>query len=312
MIHFRSWLLWVALVNLLSGCFSHYGQAAEAWVTRAVVAPGLEQRLFFSSLAGTQVSYHVYRPEAYNREEKRAFPVIYWLHGYRGGVKELPRLVKYFDWAMRSGKMPAALVVFPNGLSHSMWCNSKDGRVPMESVFINELIPQVDANFRTIRTRSGRLLEGFSMGGYGAARLGFKYADQFGAVSILGAGPLQREFSIADGPREMAQARSQTLRFIYGDDQSYFRQQSPWMLAEKNAEALRSGHVRLRIVVGERDEMYPPNRIFSSHLSQLRIPHDFVVMPDVGHNPLALFKAYGDENWSFYQAALGARLSNLR
>ena len=312
MIHFRSWLLWVALANLLSGCFSHYGQAAEAWVTRAVVAPGLEQRLFFSSLAGTQVSYHVYRPEAYNREEKRVFPVIYWLHGYRGGVKELPRLVKYFDWAMRSGKIPAALVVFPNGLSHSMWCNSKDGRVPMESVFINELIPQVDATFRTIRTRSGRLLEGFSMGGYGAARLGFKYADQFGAISILGAGPLQREFSIADGPREMAQARSQTLRFIYGDDQSYFRQQSPWMLAEKNAEALRSGHVRLRIVVGERDEMYPPNRVFSSHLSQLRIPHDFVVMPGVGHNPLALFKAYGNENWSFYQAALGVRLSTLR
>lgn len=312
MIHFRSWLLWVALANLLSGCFANYGQAAETWVTRAVVAPGLEQRLFFSSLAGTQVSYHIYRPEAYHREEKRAFPVIYWLHGYRGGVKELPRLVKYFDWAMRSGKIPAALVVFPNGLSHSMWCNSKDGRVPMESVFINELIPQVDATFRTIRTRSGRLLEGFSMGGYGAARLGFKYADQFGAVSVLGAGPLQREFSIADGPREMAQARSQTLRFIYGDDQSYFRQQSPWMLAEKNAEALRSGHVRLRIVVGERDAMYPPNRIFSSHLSQLRIPHDFVVIPGVGHNPLALFRAYGDENWSFYQAALGVRLSTLR
>ena len=312
MIHFRSWLLWVVLANLLSGCFSHYGQAAETWVTRAVVAPGLEQRLFFSSLAGTQVSYHVYRPEAYNREEKRAFPVIYWLHGYGGGMNALPRLVKYFDWAMRSGKMPAALVVFPNGLSHSMWCNSKDGRVPMESVFINELIPQVDTTFRTIRARSGRLLEGFSMGGYGAARLGFKYADQFGAVSILGAGPLQKEFSVEDGPRSKAQARYTTLKYVYGDDPSYFKQKSPWVLAEKNAEVLRSGYVRLRIVVGERDEMYPPNRVFSSHLSQLRIPHDFVVMPGVGHNPLALFRAYGDENWSFYQAALGVRLSTLR
>ncbi len=312
MIHFRSWLLWVALANLLSGCFSHYGQATEAWVTPTVTVPGLEQRLFFSSLVGTQVSYHVYIPAAYDHDKKRAFPVIYWLHGYGGGTNALPRLVEYFDWAMRSGKIPAALVVFPNGLSHSMWCNSKDGQVPMESVFINELIPQVDATFRTIRTRSGRLLEGFSMGGYGAARLGFKYADQFGAVSILGAGPMQKKFSVEDGPQEMAQARSQTLRFIYGDDQSYFKQQSPRMLAEKNAEVLRNGHVRLRIVVGERDEMYPPNREFSSHLSQLRIPHDFVVMPGVGHNPLALFRAYGNENWSFYQAALGVRLSTLR
>lgn len=311
MICCRSWffLVWVAVISLLTGFFPGHGQAAEAWVTRSVSAPGLEQRLFFSKFAGTQVSYHIYKPDIYDKEKQRVFPVIYWLHGYRGGVKELPRLVQYFDWAMRSGRIPAALVVFPNGLSHSMWCNSRDGQVPMESILIKELIPQVDANFRTIRTRLGRLLEGFSMGGYGAARLGIKYPDQFGAVSVLGAGPMQKEFSVSDGPANMAEARYQTLKSIYGDDQAYFRRQSPWSLAEENAEVLRKGQIRLRIVVGNRDEMYPPNHGFSSHLSRLKIPHDFIVIPGVGHNPLALFRAYGSENWSFYQAALNPRLS---
>lgn len=297
------------LVSLLIGFLSRNGQAEEVWVTRAVAAPGLEQRVFFSALVGKKVSYHIYKPNIYNLEKQRSFPVIYWLHGYRSGVNGLPRLVEYFDWAMRSGKIPMALVVFPNGLTHSMWCNSKDGRIPMESVIMEELIPQVDASFRTIPTRSGRLLEGFSMGGYGAARLGFKYADKFSAISILGAGPMQEGFTVESGPRKNAEARFLTLRIVYGDDQSYFRQQSPRALAEKNADFLRKGNVRLRILVGDMDEMYPPNQSFSSHLSRLRIPHDFIILPGVGHDPLALLRAYGRENWSFYQEALAPRLS---
>ena len=319
MINLHWCLLSFALASLLIGGFSRYGQTegiwygqTDTWVTQAVIVPQLEQHIFFSPRARTQVSYHVYIPEAYHSDETRSFPVIYWLHGYRGGVKYLPQVVEYFDSAMRSGKMPPALVVFPNGLAESMWCDSKDGRIPMESVVIEELIPQVDSTFRTIPVRPGRILEGFSMGGYGAARLGFKYADKFGAVSILGAGPMQRQLDVEDGPTGMAEARLRAMRLVYGDDQSYFNAQSPWALAQKYANNLRNKNLMIRILVGEHDDMLPPNREFSSYLSRLGIHHDFLVLPKVGHNPLALLKAYGDTNWLFYQKAFSARLVGLR
>jgi endo-1,4-beta-xylanase len=64
-----------------------------------------------------------------------------------------------------------------------MYVDWKDGSAPMETIIVKELVPHIDATYRTIATREGRLLDGYSMGGYGAARLGFKYHDLFLAVA---------------------------------------------------------------------------------------------------------------------------------
>jgi S-formylglutathione hydrolase FrmB len=41
--------------------------------------------------------------------------------------------------------------------------------------------------------RDSRAIEGYSMGGFGAAHFGFKYPDLFGAVSIMAGALLDRE-----------------------------------------------------------------------------------------------------------------------
>src|SRR5439155_2864928 len=138
-----------------------------------------------SSAAGANVSYFIYTPEAYDTAKEQRFPVLYWLHGSGGGLAGVPRLVSHFDGAIRAGKIPPMLVVLPNGLASSMWCDSKDGKVPMETIVLKELLPVIDATYRTIATREGRILEGFSMGGYGAAHLGFKHPELFATISIL-------------------------------------------------------------------------------------------------------------------------------
>jgi S-formylglutathione hydrolase FrmB len=283
-------------------------QAAPEWVTPAVRAPHLVQRLFHSAAAKTDVSYHIYIPDSYEADPARRFPVIYWLHGHGGGVQALPQIVEYFDRAMRLGKIPPALVVFPNGMPESMWCNSKDGAVPMETVVIDELVPQVDAAWRTIPSRAGRLIEGFSMGGYGAARLGMKYPALFGAISLLGAGPMQREFHASVGPRNLAADRARILEQVYGGDQAYFQALNPWALAEQQADVLR-GRTRLRIAVGDQDAMQGPNQDFAAHVLRLRIPHTFHLVPNVAHQPLRLLQALGDANWDFYRAVLSGTLS---
>ncbi|MBM3888934.1 MAG: esterase family protein [Verrucomicrobia bacterium] len=276
-------------------------EALPAWVTAAVRAPRVEFRTFDSAAAKTKVSYHIYTQEVYDTEKERRFPVLYWLHGTGGGLAGVPKLAAHFDVAIRAGKTPPMLVVFPNGLATSMWCDSKDGRVPMETVVVKELVPHVDATFRTVASREGRLVEGFSMGGYGAARLGFKFPEVFGAVSILAAGPLDLEFK---GPRATGNPaeRERILKETFGGDLDYYRAQSPITIVEKNADAVR-GKVRVRMAVGAQDNTGPLNRAYSEHLRKLGIEHTFTAVPGVDHNPMALLNAIGEANWEFYRKA---------
>jgi len=273
-------------------------------VTQAVRAPHLSQHRFYSAAAKAEVSFHIYIPDLYEKDQARRFPVIYWLHGHGGGIQAMPQVVGYFDRAMREGRMPPALVVFPNGMPESMWCNSKDGLVPMETAVIDELVPYVDATWRTIASRAGRLIEGFSMGGYGAARLGMTYPELFSAISTLGAGPMQVEFTAAVGPRNLAADRARIFQSVYGSDQARFRALSPWTLAEQQADALR-GRSLLRIVVRNHDVMQGPNQDFAAHLPDWHVPHTLLVVPNVAHQPLRLLQALGDANWDFYRTALG-------
>jgi len=226
--------------------------------------------------------------------------VLYWLHGTGGGVLGISPLAERFNAAMRAGTIPPLLIVFPNGLPAGMWCDSKDGQTPVETLVIKELLPHIDTTYRTIAGREGRIIEGFSMGGYGAARLGFKYHDKFSAVSILAGGPLDLQFQ---GPRAAAnpEERERIFQAVYGGDLGYFKAQSPWVLAEQNAAAARD-KLRVRQVVGERDFTVALNRDFDAQLTRLKIPHAFVVLPKVSHDALAIFDALGEKNWAFYRA----------
>lgn len=274
--------------------------APPVWVTPAVEAPRVTQRTFESRAAGTTVSWFVYVPAVYDSTPDRRFPVLYWLHGTGGGLHGVAPVAARFDAAIRAGLVPPMLVVFPNGLQTSMWVDSKDGRVPMETLVVRELVPLVDATYRTIAAREARILEGFSMGGYGAARLGFKYPGLFGAVSVLAGGPLQREFTFA--PRASEEMRRRVLETTYGGDMAYFREQSPWALAERNAAALRGA--RLRVVVGARDTMLAVTREFAAHLERLGVPHTFDVVDGVDHEALPLLRGLGERCWNWYREAL--------
>ena len=91
---------------------------------------------------------------------------------------------------------------------------------------------------------------------------------------------------------------------VFSNDEDYFLAQSPWRLAEQHADTLRAT-TRVRQVIGDRDETFAFNRDFDLHLTRLRIPHTFTVLPGIGHNPVAVLTALGDANWGFYRAAEG-------
>ena len=271
---------------------------------KPVPPPSLaEKHAFVSTAMNTDINYHLYLPTSYDTETHVQFPVVYWLHGSGGfppGVINM--LSKRFHSAIKAGKIPPVIVVFPDGQGQSMWLDSKDGKVPMEHVVIQELVPHIDSKLRTVASARGRIIEGGSMGGYGAARFGFKYPQMFGAISMLNPGPMQEVLDPNDAPIVGAAGAQAVLDRVFSNDLDYFRSQSPWVLAE--SYAANQDRVLMRMIIGEMDPTVETNRGFSARLTDLGIPHTLRVLPGVNHSPRTLFPALGDSYWEFFRLFL--------
>ncbi|AQQ10191.1 Endo-1,4-beta-xylanase Z precursor [Sedimentisphaera cyanobacteriorum] len=309
-------ILFVILLQLALSAGSGRNEVCIEWVSKALKAEGLEHKTFQSDIIEGEASFHIYLPKQYYQSPEKRLPVMYWLHGsggkpsqdYRAGGGRGPAAIsKHFGTAMQEGKIPPMIIVYPNGLRKGMWVDSKDGKTPVESLVIKELIPHIDKNFRTIADNSGRLIAGHSAGGYGAARLGFKYPELFCAVSMRGAGPLQEVFVPERGPEGNARTRGRVLRKIYGSDQEYFKRLSPLYLAEKNAEKIRK-NLQIRQIIGEKDYCLPANIEFHRHLEALDIPHEFTILDSVKHDTHQLMQVLGESSsyWQFYRSVFGS------
>ncbi|MFM7056375.1 MAG: alpha/beta hydrolase-fold protein [Planctomycetota bacterium] len=281
--------------------------ADRGWITRKIEAPRVSFHTFQSASAKTGVSYHLYTPEIHGQDKDRRFPVVYWLHGSRGGLAGIPQVARLFDAAIQAGKTPPCLVVFVNGLVEGMYVDWKDGSAPVETIIVRELVPHIDATYRTVAAREGRVLDGYSMGGYGAARLGFKFPELFRGISIMGGGPLQAE--LIQAPRAGRKRAAEVLQQVYGGDQEYFRNVSPRRIAEQNAEVISRGSL-IRHVCGDQDETFAVNREFHEHLERLGIPHTWTVLEGVDHDPMATLAKLGDDHWTFYRSVFGGDVAS--
>jgi len=288
----------------IAAFFQHTPQP-NPWIPPLARGAGLVRHTYASAAAGTEVGYHVYLPPDYGNEPGRRYPVVYWLHGSGGG--EPAPVAARFDAAIRRGLCPPCLVVFPHGLPNGMWCDSVDGKSPVETIVTGELVPRIDRLFATDARRERRLLEGFSMGGYGALRLAFRHREVFGAASSLAGGPLQQHFDHA--PRASEGRRREVLAAVYGGDHEVYVRQSPWRLAEQHRAELQpavvQGALYLRLVVGAEDETLPANRALHQHLQGLGIGHEYVELPRIRHDAPALLQALGPGMWAFHRQALG-------
>jgi len=186
------------------------------------------------------------------------------------------------------------LIVFVNGIRNSFYCDSADGKVPVETVIVKDLIPHIDATYRTLASRGSRIIEGFSMGGFGAAHLGFKYPELFGAVSII-------DGALVD-LNTMQTRHAEIYQRIFGGSPERFAADNPRELASKNQDAIR-GKTKIRFAVGA---LVPGNRSFHEQLTDLKLDHDYDLF-DVGHNHVAIYDSLGDKNWDFYRRVLSNR-----
>jgi enterochelin esterase-like enzyme len=151
--------------------------------SNAALAGTLEHREFESATLGRTYAYEIYLPDGY-AESRLRYPVLYLLHGSGGSETdwvEKGELRATADRLIAEGAIPPAIVVMPGGRSWWIDGHNEAG----ETAFLEDLMPEVADRWRTIESRSGRLVAGLSAGGYGATNLALSYPERFAAAAAL-------------------------------------------------------------------------------------------------------------------------------
>lgn len=132
------------------------------------------------ALKGT-TRLRVILPTGYAEHPERRYPVLYLLHGafddYRSWVDK--------GAAENASEPYQMIVVMPDGGTFGWYANHVNNGPQWESFHIGELIPWVDATFRTKPQRSERAIAGLSMGGHGTAAYSGRHPDLFAAAEAF-------------------------------------------------------------------------------------------------------------------------------
>lgn len=231
-------------------------------------------------------------PTGYHDSGKR-YPVLYLLHGGFGDH------LWFRNWGIEElVNNKEIIVVMPDGGIAGWYSNPAStsiivGRRHWETFHMNELLPWVEANFRTHAEYAGRAVSGFSMGGFGALKYTAKYYGHFASVSchsgpaslrrdggrvahyINSTGlaefgrttygvPWREDLVSADNPVERIESyRNKRIFLVAGQDRSplFDGRINPGSIDQKVLDSLQEQHV----ADGQRE--------FGDLLNQAGIPH---------------------------------------
>ena len=169
------------VVDTLDQEFLHLRRTAAGW--REL---GNRSRFFtdvlHSDVEGQDRELAVYLPPAYLKDPSRRFPTVYLFHGINGGATEWQTrdIAERIDRMIRTKGVAQSIVVMPD--AESLWyVDSSDS--PWRSMFVEEMVPLVDAAYRTVADRSMRGVSGVSMGGHGAFTISWAHPDIFSSIA---------------------------------------------------------------------------------------------------------------------------------
>lgn len=276
--------------------------APFAWVSplinaewsKKILPPTVKHVTFKSPSMGIDVGYYIYLPPGYEASTER-YPVVYHLHGGRpGGESKAVRLASYVDAAIQKGTIKPTIYVFPNGGPVS-WYDMPEMKNGMgETVFVKEVVPHIDATYRTWGNREGRALEGYSQGGRGTTRIMFKHPELFLSVAPGGSGYRPEKVIQENGGYE-----SETLRFL---PIGY----NTWDLAKAYAESKDRPQLNIMLWDGTKCFNFEFNQKFSAYLTELGIKHEFLVIDGVPHTATGSYDKNGDDVMGHHQKTFDA------
>lgn len=229
---------------------------------------------FFSGALYSRKTCNVYTPPGYDTSDQ-TFPVIYMLHGMHGTeISWIQRgqAVQTLDRLIADGELDSCIVVFPNDGEYgqgTFYLDWYDGTGNFEQYIVEDLIPYIDSEYRTIAAPEGRMVGGYSMGGFGAFSLALRHSGLFSAAASL-SGALgavsamsYRQFS-----------RSEFARMV-GPQKGAHAQQYDLAVQARLRQSEGRNQPALYFDCGADDQLYPLNLGFHQYLDTIQYPHEY-------------------------------------
>jgi enterochelin esterase-like enzyme len=150
-------------------------------------------RWYASKVTGKPRHAMVYTPPGYDADPQRRYPVLYLQHGSgedETGWTRQGHVDFILDNLIAAGKARPMIVVMEKG--YATRAGEPQATPPQrgrgdggafEDVVIKDLIPMIDATYRTRADRGHRAIAGLSMGGGQALQIGLTHLDTFSAVA---------------------------------------------------------------------------------------------------------------------------------
>jgi enterochelin esterase-like enzyme len=158
------------------------------------VPHGNVQQIFFPSKStNTPRRAFVYTPPGYDKDISTHYPVLYLQHGWGEDETAWPNQGHanlIMDNLIADGKIKPFIIVMTYGMTNEVkWGHMKDFKIEeFETVLTDELIPYVDAHFRTIAKESNRAMAGLSMGGMETHSITLAKPGVFSQYALLSGG----------------------------------------------------------------------------------------------------------------------------
>ena len=225
----------------------------------------------------------VITPQTYKK--KKAFPVVYLLHGHGGSysnwIKRVPELSAHADQYQ-------TIIVCPDGTASSWYYDSPvDSSMKFETYIAKEVPAYIDTHYRTIKDRKARAITGLSMGGHGGLFLGFRHAGFFGACgSMSGAlviDSLGKRINIDKRLGDAPVNRSDYEKFSVMYEMEHYPKDSLAIILD----------------CGTEDFLVEMSRTAHKKMLALKIPHDYIERP-------------GKHDWKYWATAIEFQLLYIR
>lgn len=247
-----------------------------------------------ASLGGKQLPYRVWLPADYATTTRR-YPVLYLLHGLTGDENDWWARSRLADYAARFH-----LIIITPGVGDSWYANSAtEEKARYEDAIIKDLIPYVDAEYRTVAQREGRAIAGLSMGGLAAIKFALRYPQMFVFAGSF-SGAFDVPLTATLGKKPSARMLNE-LRAVFGGPNSQTRRENDVFALLKQPLPAGSSFPYLYISTGKSDplpQVSDSNPRFAEALRTGKLKYEYNERP-------------GTHDWRFWDSEIEIMLGRL-
>ena len=228
-------------------------------------------------------------PSGYENGEGR-YPVVYLLHGGSGAFSDWHQKVTEKGIVNQMAEEHKVLIVTPGVGPASYYYDSPLlDTVRYETYMIQELIPFIDKNYRTLAQKESRAITGLSMGGHGAITLAAKHPTLFIAAGSM-SGVMNIDTDLWKVGEDFRSLRKKGQIEMLGAINYQGPLFNPYT-AVGLVDQLKNQKVSLIIDCGVDDFLIETNRQMHSLLMEKKVAHEYIERP-------------GAHTWNYWTEAL--------